>query len=263
MLVCSKGQSMFNIWAAAIISSQRPFSCILLYISTLRVIYFNLGCQELFCCILFVYFLLESELFQCREPISLLFTGSHFWETLTVLEKPQTSWWPKLYFFFTVLTNQKLLELQEENKNCVPWRFSDWDEKSFHRRLDRNGSRLAACSEKWTMKHQTMCKRLCKILCKVLCKMLCKMKTGYKQAADGKLITPSLQRFSGVHWSWTAATKKQPILKHNSLSDPSPIILSTIATDSLTHSLSQSSLACLIDMALWGWLLHSASQESF
>ena len=99
-----KGQSMFDRWAAAIISSQRPFSCILLYFSTLRVIYFNLGCQELFCCILFVYFLLESELFQCREPISLLFTGSHFWETLTVLEKPQTSWWPKLYFFFAVLT---------------------------------------------------------------------------------------------------------------------------------------------------------------
>ena len=157
MLVCSKGQSMFNIWAAAIISSQRPFSCILLYISTLRVIYFNLGCQELFCCILFVYFLLESELFQCREPISLLFTGSHFWETLTVLEKPQTRWWPKLYFFFTALTSQKILEqqLQEESTNSIPWRFSDLCEKSFHRRLGRNGSRLAACSEKWSIKKET------------------------------------------------------------------------------------------------------------
>ena len=165
MLACSKGQSMFNIWAAAIISSQRPFSCILLYISTLRVIYFNLGCQELFCCILFVYFLLESELFQCREPITLLFTGSHFWETLTVLEKPQTSWWPKFYFFFTVLTSQKKVEMRNHLTVVLTGMARDWPP------VPKN--------EQWKKKHQTMCKtlykRLCQILCKVLCKMLCKM----------------------------------------------------------------------------------------
>ena len=40
--------------------------------------------------ILFVYFRLKSELYCCGEAISLLFSGSHFWETLSVAQQPQT-----------------------------------------------------------------------------------------------------------------------------------------------------------------------------
>ena len=41
--------------------------------------------------ILFVYFRLKSELYCCGEAISLLFSGSHFWETLRVPQQPQMS----------------------------------------------------------------------------------------------------------------------------------------------------------------------------
>ena len=146
-----------------------------------------------------------------------------------MLKKPQTSWWPKFYFFFTVLTSQKRLRWEIISPSSWP----EWLEIGrLFRKMNNEKRSTKRCVKR--------CIKGCVKFCAKSCAKCCvKCKTGYKQAADGKLITLSLQRFSGVHWSWTAATKINQFLKPNSLSDTSPIICLPYC-HWLTHSLTLS-----------------------
>ena len=137
-----------------------------------------------------------------------------------MLEKPQTSWWPKFYFFFTVLTSQKRLRWEIISPSSWP----EWLEIG---RLFRKMNNEKRSTKRCVKRCIKGCVKFC---AKFYTKCCVKCKTGYNQAADGKLITPSLQRFSWVHWSWTAATKNNQFLKSNSF-------LTQVRSSSLTHSL--------------------------